>query len=247
MTGFLASVRNLSEAMLAYRIGVDWIDLKEPSAGALGAVDQQTVASVVEWLHSQSPEVSLSATIGDCWEYPLLMPTRVKSLHEAGVEYVKIGAFAHSLSIDFVQAINHCCSIGPRIILVCFAESPPTIDDIRTLATTAVSGVMLDTARKAGPSLMGLMSIKDLAGFVTEVHRHDLICGLAGSLVIDDVCCLSRLGADYLGFRGALCRNALRESGFSEFAAARVRDAIDRADKSNEVSNLLDLETNEER
>tara|TARA_Y100000588_G_scaffold296805_1_gene317377 strand:- start:303 stop:1046 length:744 start_codon:yes stop_codon:yes gene_type:complete len=247
VTGFLASVRNLSEAMLAYRIGVDWIDLKEPSAGALGAVDQQTVASVVEWLHSQSPEVSLSATIGDCWEYPLLMPTRVKNLHEAGVEYVKIGAFAHSLSIDFVQAINHCCSIGPRIILVCFAESPPTIDDIRTLATTAVSGVMLDTARKAGPSLMGLMSIKDLAGFVTEVHRHDLICGLAGSLVIDDVCCLSRLGADYLGFRGALCRNALRESGFSEFAAARVRDAIDRADKSNEVSNLLDLETNEER
>ena len=242
MTGFLASVRNLSEARIAYRIGVDWIDLKEPSAGALGAVDQRTIVSVVDWLHNQTREVSLSATIGDCWESPSLMPIRVKKLHEAGIEYVKIGAFARSLSADFVQVINHCCSIGSKIILVCFAESPPTIDDIRTLATTAVSGVMLDTARKAGPSLMGLMSIKDLAGFVTEVHRYDLICGLAGSLVIDDVCCLSRLGADYLGFRGALCRNALRESGFSEFAATRVRDAIDRADKSNEASNLLDLE-----
>ncbi len=247
MTGFLASVRNLSEARIAYRIGADWIDLKEPSAGALGAVDQRTMVSVVDWLHNQNREVSLSATIGDCWESPSLMPTRVKKLHEAGIEYVKIGAFARALSADFVQAINHCCSIGSKIILVCFAESPPTRDDIRTLATTAVSGVMLDTARKAGPSLMGLMSIKDLAGFVTEVHRYDLICGLAGSLGIDDVCCLSSLGADYLGFRGALCRNALRESGFSEFAATKVRDAIDQADKSNEASNLLDIETNEDR
>ncbi|MEJ2115924.1 MAG: (5-formylfuran-3-yl)methyl phosphate synthase, partial [Gammaproteobacteria bacterium] len=37
MTGMLASVRNLEEAMMVYQGGADIIDLKEPNEGALGA------------------------------------------------------------------------------------------------------------------------------------------------------------------------------------------------------------------
>ena len=38
MTRLLASVRDMAEARLVADCGVPWIDLKEPAAGALGAV-----------------------------------------------------------------------------------------------------------------------------------------------------------------------------------------------------------------
>ena len=238
MSAFLASVRSLDEAAIAYRIGADWIDLKEPSAGALGAVDPRTVVDVVQWLQRQNRGASLSATIGDCWESPSLMPGRVEKLHGAGIEYAKIGVFARSPSPDLVHVIKHCCSIGPKIILVCFAEIPPSPHDIGAFAATGIAGAMLDTAGKTGPRLTGLLSSKDLAEFVAAVHSCDLICGLAGSLAIKDIGRLSSLGPDYLGFRGALCRHAVRESTFSESAAMQVRDAIDRIGKSGDPRNI---------
>lgn len=227
MSAFLASVRNVEEAAIAHRIGADWIDLKEPASGALGAVDPQTVVEVVQWLRRQKRAVSLSATIGDCWDSPLLMPPRVELLHAAGVEYAKIGIFSQSPSRELLGVIQNCCSVGPKIVLVCFAEAPPSTADMGALATTGIAGAMLDTAGKTGPSLTGLLSIEGLTEFVSSVHRYNLICGLAGSLTLNDIGQLSPLGPDYLGFRGALCRNAIRESEFSEFAASQVRAAID--------------------
>ena len=165
------------------------------------------------------------------------MPGRVETLHRSGIEYAKIGVFARAPSTDLLHVIRQCCSIGSNIILVCFAETPPSRRDIGAFAAAGISGAMLDTAGKTGQSLTGLLTTDVLAEFVTTVHRHDLICGLAGSLSINDIGRLSSLGADYLGFRGALCRNAVRESEFSEPAAARVRAAIDRAKQSGNAPN----------
>ncbi len=237
MSAFLASVRSLDEATIAYRIGADWIDLKEPSAGALGAVDLQTAIDVVQWLRLQPREAYLSATIGDCWESPSLMPARVKNLHRAGIEYVKIGVFAHSPSPDLLRVIKLCCSIGPKIIVVCFAEDPPSQRDIAAFSSTGISGAMLDTAQKTGKRLTQIMTSADLAEFVTAVRQRELICGLAGSLSINDIGCLSKLTPDYLGFRGALCRNGMRESGFSESAATQVRRAVNREAENGDHTN----------
>ncbi len=43
----LVSVRSVDEARLAAAAGADFIDLKEPSAGALGALPLATVRAVV--------------------------------------------------------------------------------------------------------------------------------------------------------------------------------------------------------
>jgi (5-formylfuran-3-yl)methyl phosphate synthase len=229
MSAFLASVRDLSEASVAYRAGADWIDLKEPSAGALGAVSPQTVEQVVAWLRGREREVSISATIGDCWDTLSLMPIRVGRLAAAGVGYAKIGIYAAAPSIELLETIAACCRLGPRIILVCFAEAPPGVQDIRAYANSGISGVMLDTADKGGPGLVDLMSTEALAEFIRAAHRRGLICGLAGSLKARNIDQLSRLGPDYLGFRGALCRHARRESDFSYAAALDVRRRIDAA------------------
>jgi (5-formylfuran-3-yl)methyl phosphate synthase len=231
MSAFLASVRDLGEAAVAYRAGADWIDLKEPSAGALGAVSPETVARVVHWLGRQPREVAVSATIGDCWETPSSMPIRVARLEAAAVGYAKIGIYAAAPSVELLETIAACCRLGPRIILVCFAEAPPGVQDIRAYANSGISGVMLDTADKGGPRLIDLMSTEALAEFVRAARRHRLLCGLAGSLEARDIEPLFRLRADYLGFRGALCRHARRESEFSHTAALDVRRRIDAASR----------------
>ncbi|MGZ8249348.1 (5-formylfuran-3-yl)methyl phosphate synthase, partial [Methylomagnum sp.] len=47
MTGLLASVANLDEARLVAESGADIIDLKNPAAGALGALSVGEVARIV--------------------------------------------------------------------------------------------------------------------------------------------------------------------------------------------------------
>lgn len=63
MTALLASVRSLAEADLVVAAGCDWLDLKEPRDGALGAVDLAVVRAVLARHAAQLP---VSATIGDC-------------------------------------------------------------------------------------------------------------------------------------------------------------------------------------
>ncbi len=62
MTMMLASVRSLDEALIALEGGADLIDLKEPSRGALGALDHAAVRICVQAIGGRRP---VSATIGD--------------------------------------------------------------------------------------------------------------------------------------------------------------------------------------
>ncbi|MBE0435773.1 MAG: hypothetical protein IBX56_08225, partial [Methylomicrobium sp.] len=62
MTGMLASVSKLDEALRILNFEVDIIDLKQPSQGALGALDTMTVARIVKAINGQCP---ISATVGD--------------------------------------------------------------------------------------------------------------------------------------------------------------------------------------
>ena len=65
MISLLASVRDLVEAREAAAAGVDLIDLKEPSAGALGALATDDIRAIVTAIRSGWPHRPVSATIGD--------------------------------------------------------------------------------------------------------------------------------------------------------------------------------------
>ncbi|OYV19732.1 MAG: hypothetical protein CG441_670, partial [Methylococcaceae bacterium NSM2-1] len=55
MTGMLASVNSLAEALLALSADVDIIDLKQPALGALGALDIDTVKQIVAGIDGRCP------------------------------------------------------------------------------------------------------------------------------------------------------------------------------------------------
>lgn len=229
MTAFLASTRDLAEAQIALAAGADWIDMKEPGSGALGAVPSGEIARVVGCLHDMDAKIPVSATIGDCWNDPACMPARVARLAETGVPYVKIGVYASAAGRELLQAISACCGYGPRIILVCFAEAAPEPASIEACAATGIHGMMLDTADKRSGSLTTLLAPRQIAAFVDGVQAHGLLCGLAGSLSLTDIRPLLAFGADYLGFRGALCEAGERAAGLSPDAVATIRATLDSA------------------
>ncbi len=68
----LVSVRSGHEAQMAVQSGVEWVDLKNPDAGSLGAADQATAAAVAETLHFKggSAERISSAAVGELRDAP---------------------------------------------------------------------------------------------------------------------------------------------------------------------------------
>jgi len=81
-------------------------------------------------------------------------------------------------------------------------------------------GAMLDTLHK-GPSLLEILGEPALVRWVEAVRDRGLLCGLAGSLAIEDVHRAAALGADVVGLRGAVCAGGRG----GRVVAARVRRA----------------------
>ena len=225
VTGMLASVTSLEEALLAEQAGVDIIDLKDPRNGALGELDGVVIDGIAREL---SGKVTLSATIGDLPYQPAVISAAVMETAARGVDLVKIGVFGDIRQREMLQTLNGLARRDIAMVLVCFAESWQPDLDYTLIAEAGVRGVMLDTRDKRTGALRDKLQQRELAGFVLEVQRAGLMAGLAGSLALRDIAPLLELGPDYLGFRGALCRGSERSGGVEREALFRVRGAIPR-------------------
>lgn len=218
----LASVNSLQEALAVAAAKVDIIDLKEPRTGALGGLPAASVKDIVSALRGGCP---VSATIGDLPMHPSTVVEAVRAMAETGVDYVKIGFFPQGDPLAVLAALRPI-AVEHRLIAVLFAEALPKFAGIGQIKEAGFSGVMLDTMYKSGGSLTGLMGHSELSDFVVSAGRSGLICGLAGSLVLEDIPVLLPLRADYLGFRGALCESYDRVNRLSLTEVRRIRQAI---------------------
>jgi len=225
MSMMLASVRSLDEALIALDGGADLVDLKEPSRGALGALDHAAVRVCVQAIGGRRP---VSATIGDIPSMdPLLMTDAVERMAATGVDFIKIGFFAHSRAVECANALSKPAGRA-RLIAVVFADESYDVALVDDLARNRFAGAMLDTARKTGKGLRDWRSASELEAFVARGHERGLLTGLAGSLRWEDIAPLLAVGADYLGFRGALCRGGERREILDQLAFSRIRTAIPR-------------------
>ncbi|MBS0312270.1 MAG: (5-formylfuran-3-yl)methyl phosphate synthase [Proteobacteria bacterium] len=223
MTGWLASVTDADEALLVLAAGADIVDAKNPRAGALGALPLDTVRAIVNAVGGQAP---VSATVGD---FPNMEPhavaRAVDMMGATGVDFVKIGLFPAPALQDCLAALAPLCS-QHRLVAVLFADRNPDIGLADRLAEYGFAGIMLDTLDKTAGGLLQHQPVARLARFVDHARQRGLISGLAGSLRVTDIPILAPLGADYLGFRGALCRNHARTQSLDTEAMLAVSDAI---------------------
>lgn len=223
MTAMLASVRSLDEAQLALAGGADLIDLKEPSRGALGALDHAALRICVRALGGQRP---LSATIGDDPEMnPARIADAVDRMAATGVDFIKIGFFNRPRAADCAAALASRCARA-RLVAVLFADDEIEPGLVDVLARAGFAGAMLDTAGKDGRSLRDWRTADELQTFVQRVRANGLLTGLAGSLKPGDIAPLLGHAPDYLGFRGALCTDAQRSLALDVARIAAVRRAI---------------------
>jgi uncharacterized protein (UPF0264 family) len=236
-TLFLASVRDAAEAELAIGAGADIVDLKDPDAGALGALSPATIEACVRAIGGRVP---VSATVGD-------LPLEARSIHAAvlatashGVDYVKLGLFPGG---DAEGALQGLAPLAPgiRLILVLFADALPEFDAVTLASRIGAAGIMLDTMGKNGVSLPHLVATARLRALIASAQANGLAIGFAGSLRAEDVAALLALGPDLLGFRGALCRGGRRGEPLDPVRLAAIRAAIPKGSGANREANLPDL------
>lgn len=189
-------------------IGVDIIDLKNPAAGALGALDHVLVNDIVQAVNHRS---TLSATIGDLPMQAGLIVDATKSMLETGVDIVKIGFFGQSQHAECLDALR-TLTLGSKLIAVLFADESPDLRLLPEIAQAGFYGVMLDTANKSHGHLQTHLNLNSLNRFVSMAKNLGLEAGLAGSLQMSHILDLSKTHPSYLGFRGALCDKAQRTS-----------------------------------
>ena len=223
MTGFLASVSSMEEAQLVRSLGADVIDLKDPARGALGALDEDSVRAIASL---PDKNTMLSATVGDLPAYAAELESAVIGMHACGVDIVKVGVFDRTISPFMLSVLDRLAGRGISIVLVFFAEMYPPDIDFRRLRRGGITGVMLDTCEKANGNLRDKLDDGTLAEFVRKAGRAGLLTGLAGSLTREDIPPLLRINPDYLGFRGALCKQRQRTSEMDGAKVAEIRKLI---------------------
>jgi uncharacterized protein (UPF0264 family) len=211
MMRLLVSAASAADAAAALEGGADFIDAKEPSAGALGAVAPATFAAIVAAVGNARPVtaalgdgISTTSVEADARMFATLGAALVK-LAISGAETM---ADAHALAASAVRGAR-MGRADASVVLVAFADrphglvSPMALLDVASAAGAA--GVLLDTADKRGPRLTQLATLAWLTEWTGQAHRRSLSAALAGRLQPEDLPIARRSGADVAGVRGAAC------------------------------------------
>ena len=235
MTAFLASVSSVDEARVVADIA-DVVDLKNPEAGALGALASDRVQEIVRW---SAGRYVLSAALGDLPMRPHLIADACEAMAASGVDFVKIGLFADIACRSCIQAAA-ARTLEAALVGVLFADQAPDLTLLDDMASAGFAGVMLDTADKRNGTLLDAMTEATLCAFVSRSHALGLFAGLAGSLRERDLPSVLRCAPDFVGFRGALCEGHERRGRISRDRARALAAQIevhagDRASTKNRL------------
>lgn len=215
----LVSVRSGVEARTAAAAGADVVDAKDPSQGALGAVP----AAVLLQVCAEVPApIGLSAAAGDGTPGDLLA-----ALHSVPIlprphvwlKFAVRGAFTPAVPAGLAAAAGYLEGRPdrPRLVLARYADE--SLVDIgawiEAAARVGVDGILLDTRRKDGGSLLEHAPLEVLHRIRRAASAEGLWLGLAGRLSLKDVGTVSGVGPDVIGVRGAACTGG-RDGAVSE-------------------------------
>lgn len=199
----LVSVRSVEEALVAARGGADFIDLKEPRAGALGGLPVATIRAIVAALREQGIGLPVSATIGDLGMDSLAeVLAQVHAVGACAVDYVKVGIEPVPQATEVLDALAVC---GWPIVPVFLADRGIEFPQLEHACRLGFPGIMADTADKHAGSLFDAVPAAALRRFVDCVRGAGVMVGLAGALRAVDAPALLALQADFAGFRTAVC------------------------------------------
>jgi uncharacterized protein (UPF0264 family) len=226
----LISPQNSEEAIEAIAGGADIIDVKNPKEGPLGANFPWVIKEIKQFLPDN---VELSCTLGEAPNLPGSMTLAAFGAASLEVDYVKVGLSGVQTvqkAVDLLEGIVHAvkmCNSKIKVVAAGYGDyfRADSIEPqlVAQAAVTAKADlVMLDTAVKDGKNLFSFQSLQQLREFIDTAHEHGLGAALAGSLQIQDLAVVKKLGVDFVGLRGAACQNNNRDMG--HIARERVQE-----------------------
>lgn len=226
----LISVRNASEAERAIRGGADWIDVKEPQRGALGAADATVVRQVVAAVQSRVP---VSVALGELLDADADRSRSERALSSAkpslmdGVVLAKYGLAGCANQSDWRTQWHRAtrglpAAVGP--VAVVYADwrtalAPDPMDVVDAAVQVGCRTTLIDTFDKSRGNVFGCWPANDLAQFVLHLKKQGMMVVLGGSLKVDDFETAVNVSPDYLAVRGAACAGDRR----GELQEDRVR------------------------
>lgn len=233
MMRLLVSVRSVPEALQAAAGGADFIDLKEPGAGALGGLPISTIEQIVRALRERHPGLPISATIGDvAMADRAAILQRARAVGPCGVDYVKVGIENAPGAIEVLQDLAGC---GHAVVPVFIADQGLDLEVVQGALDLGFPGVMADTAAKRAGSLFALLPGPALAAFVDAARARGTMVGLAGALRLPDLPRLVALCPDFAGFRSAVC-DGERSAALSPARLAALVAAVRELQQAGEVA-----------
>ncbi len=229
MTQLLVSVRNAAEAIAALEGGADWIDVKEPSRGSLGAADASTIDEVLRVVDGRVP---VSAAFGELVDEPPGLSRRDKPAGSSN--YIRLAKCGLAGSgNNWQQSWLHWTSALPPscgAVLVAYAEesraNAPSLKDIVSFAIEVrPAAVLIDTAIKDHQTLLDHFDVAKLNPLLGSLRKNDIPFALAGSLKLDSVPSFLSLAPGWLAVRGAVCDDG-RNGVVSAEKVRQWKDAI---------------------
>lgn len=217
----LVSPISVEEAYAVAEGGADIVDIKNVGEGSLGASFPWVIRDIVASLRDR--DIAFSATLGDLSFKPGTASLAALGAAVCGVRYIKAGLHGvrcYEEALALMRAVVRSCrEYDPTVAAVAagYADyrrfsglSPEAL--VEAARDAGADLVLLDTAVKDGRGLFEALSLEAIEGFVRDARASDLGVGLAGSLRLEHVGQLQRLGPDVVGVRGAVCRGHDRTS-----------------------------------
>ncbi|MEZ6134199.1 MAG: (5-formylfuran-3-yl)methyl phosphate synthase [Pirellulaceae bacterium] len=201
----LVSVKSASEAALARSLGVDWIDLKNPSHGSLGAPSLEVAEAVAVALYN-FPRCSVA--LGELHQIDLTVSTQIAK--HFGVAKVGLSGMAKrsSLLAQFTELADRLqgCSLVPVLYADAGRCDAPNVSQVLDLATeVGASYLLIDTFEKDGRRLLDWLTVEAITDIIASANAGGTQVVLAGSLSEVDLPHLTPLRPAAIAVRGAVC------------------------------------------
>lgn len=210
MTRLLVSVRSYEEAADALEGGAQLIDVKDPTAGSLGAASPEVMADVVRLVNDR---VEVSAALGELSQG---QPAVRAALVPSGVRYIKYGLSGWPSGAPWAERWQSALArLPPRAagVAVVYADwkkvqAPEPNAVLLRARSQGCPFVLIDTFDKSQGNLTSVWPVAEMTKFVSEIRRAGLRIVLAGSLRLEDLPMIAPLRADFVAVRGAVCRGS---------------------------------------
>jgi (5-formylfuran-3-yl)methyl phosphate synthase len=248
MTQLLVSVKSVEEALIALNAGVDIVDLKDPSVGALGALDLAVSAQIVAKTQqhnrlnmsaSQYSPILTSATVG---EQHISLDALVCSILKRvaiNIDIIKVAVSTLEAIPNWQEKFNTreitALNANAKLVAVFFADQEVNLKLLETLRTLGFYGAMLDTSAKQ-QDLLTVCTKQALQIFTQTCKKNALKSGIAGSLKPQHIECLSKLSPFYIGFRGGVCESDARNKTLVVDKVVKVKKLLQEHNKLNDLA-----------